>query len=60
VRRRHGIWTAPVAIAALSVFGLAAGLLGDGVWDWVAAGALAVPVAVGAWHWSRPPVSPHR
>lgn len=58
--RQRGIWTAPVVIAALSVFGLVAGLLGDGAWDWIAAGTLAVPVAVAAWYWSRPPVSPHR
>jgi hypothetical protein len=41
------IWRAPVALGVLTAAGLAAGLLGDGVWDWMSAAALAVPVLVG-------------
>jgi hypothetical protein len=46
----------------VTVFGLVAGLLEDGVWDVVAAAALALPVLVGAWYAFRParPVDPAR
>lgn len=43
------LWGAPVLLAALSLAGLLVGLLGDGVWDWLCAVLLAVPVAVAAW-----------
>jgi len=42
------LWRMPILLGAASAFGLAAGLLGDGVWDWIAAAALALPLAV-AW-----------
>ena len=40
---------APAAIAALSLFGLVAALLGDGVWDVVGAVTLASSVAATVW-----------
>lgn len=50
------LWGAPIALGLLTVVGLLAALLGDGVWDAVSAVALGVPVAAGAWYgWRRPP-----
>jgi hypothetical protein len=43
------LWGAPLLLAVLSLAGLLIGLLGDGVWDWLSAALLAVPVVVGAW-----------
>ena len=43
------VFRAPAAIAALSLFGLVAALLGDGVWDAVGALALASSVAATVW-----------
>ena len=43
------LWGAPLLLAVLSLAGLLIGLLGDGVWDWLSAALLAVPVAVCAW-----------
>jgi hypothetical protein len=40
------IWTIPLLLAALIVFGLLAALLGTGVWHVLAWIALAIPVAV--------------
>jgi hypothetical protein len=56
------LWGMPLLLAAATVFGLVAGLLEDGVWDVVAAAALALPVLVGAWYVFRPvcPVDPAR
>jgi hypothetical protein len=52
----------PLLLGAVTVFGLAMGLLEDGVWDVVAAIALALPVLVGVWYAFRParPVDPAR
>lgn len=44
------LWGMPILLGVLTAFGLAAGLLGDGVWDWIAALALAAPLLVGVWH----------
>ena len=38
----------------MTLAGLVAGLLADGVWDLVAAAALALPVLVGAWYALKP------
>lgn len=49
------LWGWPIALGLLTVVGLLAALLGDGLWDGVSAVALGVPVAVGAWYgWRRP------
>lgn len=41
-----GIWRIPAALAVLSVVGLAAAILGDGIWDWLCWATLSVPLAV--------------
>jgi hypothetical protein len=43
------VFRAPAGVAALSLFGLVAALLGDGLWDLVGALTLASPVAATAW-----------
>lgn len=43
------VFRAPAAIAALSLFGLVAALLGDGVWDVVGAVTLASSVVATVW-----------
>jgi hypothetical protein len=53
------LWGMPVLLGVASAFGLAAGLLGDGMWDWIAAGTLALPLAVAARHMRKPARSPH-
>ncbi len=56
------VWGMPLLLGAATVFGLVAGLLADGVWDVIAAAALALPVLVGTWFAFRParPVDPAR
>jgi len=56
------VWGMPLLLGAATVFGLVAGLLADGVWDAIAAAALALPVLVGIWFVFRPvrPVDPAR
>ena len=49
----RSIFAAPLAIAALSLFGLVAALIGDGMWDTVGALALAAPVVITAWAYTR-------
>ncbi len=44
---------APAAIAAASVVGLVAALVGDGAYDWISWIGLAVPLAAIAWAWAR-------
>ncbi len=43
------VFGAPVLIAAFSLFGLIAALLGDGLWDLVGALTLGVSVIATAW-----------
>ncbi|WP_428264832.1 hypothetical protein [Haliangium sp.] len=43
------VWGAPIAIGGVSLIGLSAALLADGMWDVVSWLALTVPVAVGLW-----------
>ncbi|MFT4253778.1 MAG: hypothetical protein QM608_15000 [Caulobacter sp.] len=43
------VFRIPLALAVLSLFGLVAALLDDGVWDWIGAAALGASVAVTAW-----------
>jgi hypothetical protein len=52
------LWGMPLLLGASTVSGLVVGLLEDGVWDAVAAAALALPVLVGAWYVFRRPVDP--
>lgn len=55
----NGTWSWPLLLAALTLLGLAAGILGDGVWDWLCWAGLAVPVWVVArklrLHWRARP-----
>jgi hypothetical protein len=53
------LWGMPVLLAVVTAFGLGAGLLGDGVWDWIAALALAAPLGVACRHIMKPARSPH-
>lgn len=43
------VFRIPLVVAALSLFGLVAALLDDGIWDWIGAAALGVSVVVTAW-----------
>lgn len=48
------VWRGPALLALLSLFGLVAALLADGLWDLLSWMALGVPVAVCAWYaWRR-------
>lgn len=48
------VFGVPALLAAVSGFGLLSALIGDGPWDALSWAALAVPLAVIAWKWSRP------
>ncbi|WP_265213517.1 hypothetical protein [Herbaspirillum lusitanum] len=41
-----GTWSMPLLLGALSLGGLAAGIFGDGIWDWLCWLGLGIPVAV--------------
>ncbi|MBP2296216.1 hypothetical protein [Azospirillum rugosum] len=41
-----GVWRIPTALALLSLVGLAAAILGDGVWHWICWAGLFIPLAV--------------
>ncbi len=43
------VWGAPLLLAALTIFGLLAALLGTGIWHWLSWLALAIPIVVGLW-----------
>ena len=43
------VFVAPIALGVLCIFGLTAALLGDGILDAVAAGAVAAPLIVASW-----------
>ena len=49
-RRVFGI---PLLLAAITVFGLLAALLGHGLWHVLSWIALSIPIVVIAWHVSR-------
>ncbi len=53
IRTPDQIWAIPVLLAVLTLVGLVAALLGDGVWDLVSAVTLGAPVAAGAWYGLR-------
>lgn len=44
------MWAAPIALAILTLIGLISALVGDGVWDYVSALALGVPVLLCLWY----------
>lgn len=52
-RRRLRVWAAPAAVAASSLLGLLAALVGDGFWDAVSWLALGAPVLV-VWRFAWP------
>ncbi|WP_454726817.1 MULTISPECIES: hypothetical protein [Cupriavidus] len=45
-RLMHDTWPMPVLLGLLSLGGLAAGIFGDGAWDWLCWLGLAAPVGV--------------
>ena len=47
------LWGAPIALAILTIIGLISALVGDGVWDYLSAVALGMPVLTGAWYGLR-------
>lgn len=49
-RKVYGI---PLVLAAITVYGLLSALLGDGLWDELSWVALAVPLGVIVWKYSR-------
>lgn len=54
--RRQSNWQVffiPIVIGILSVIGLLAALIGDGVWDAVSWLTLAVPIALCGYFWMR-------
>ncbi len=53
IRSRSQIWAMPLLLAVLTVIGLVAALLGDGVWDLVSAVTLGAPVAAALWYGLR-------
>lgn len=38
-------WRVPVVLAGVSFVGIAAAIVGDGVWDWICWAALSAPLA---------------
>ena len=48
------LWGGPIAMGVLTVVGLLSALLGDGVWDYLSAVALGIPVLAAAYFgWRR-------
>jgi hypothetical protein len=47
------MWGAPLMLALLTIVGLVSALLGDGVWDYLSAVALAVPTLACVWYGLR-------
>lgn len=43
------VFAIPAVLAALIALGLTSGVLGDGIWDVISWGALAIPLLVIAW-----------
>lgn len=48
------VWGVPIVLGVLSVVGLFAALIGDGIADVLSWIALGIPVAVGVWFSLRP------
>lgn len=47
------MWQTPLVVAAITLVGLIAALVGDGWHDTVSWAGLAVPVGLVAWKWGR-------
>ena len=47
------LWGAPILFAVLTTIGLISALVGDGVWDYLSAVTLGVPVVACAWYGLR-------
>ncbi len=47
------VYGSAVVISVITLYGLVSALLGDGVWDELSWGALAVPLVVIVWKYSR-------
>jgi hypothetical protein len=47
------LWGAPIVLAVLTIIGLISALVGDGVWDYLSAVALGIPVLTCAWYGLR-------
>lgn len=48
------VWGIPLILAAITLFGLLAALLGTGVWyilSWI---ALIIPIVIIVWKWGKP------
>ena len=48
------IWTIPLVLGTLSLFGLLAGLIGDGLLDALAWVSLAIPLLIIGWFVGKP------
>lgn len=48
------VWGAPIVLGGLTCFGLLAGLLGAGIWNWLAWITLSVPLVAGIGFWLFP------
>jgi hypothetical protein len=59
VKSNREVWAVPALLGVLTVVGLLAALLADGMWDLVSVAALAVPVATSLWCALRPARPPH-
>lgn len=51
--RFRRLWRAPLLLALLTAGGLCSALFGDGIWDALSWLALAIPVIVAAWIFTR-------
>jgi hypothetical protein len=51
--RAWQVWAMPVALALSSAAGMVLGLLGSGLWRWLAGALMAWPVVVGLWYLRR-------
>jgi hypothetical protein len=48
------IYGPALVLAVITLYGLLSALFGDGVWDELSWGALAIPLVVIVWSYSRP------
>lgn len=48
------VWSAPIVLGALSIFGLLAALLGTGLWHWASWLSLTILLVIIAKYWCFP------